>query len=99
MEIKIGRVTCAHWRACYFEDKNLCVVKYNFGSDMMTSSEYYEITKELFDKLSTPDCNNEKAVDLIKKSRLLYSFSDGRWGGPMSKCYDENWQNLCDWSF
>jgi hypothetical protein len=98
MEIKTGRLRSASWRACYYEDKDLYVAKYQFGSDMMISNKYYKITKEVFDKLDS-ECDDSTITNMLKSCKLLYEYSDSKWGGSISQCNDANWQSLCDWDF
>ncbi len=90
MQIKKG----LGWMACYDEDKGIYTARTSWRGD----ASYYEIDAEIFNRLDTPEMENEDPDDLIKTGRILYSKSDSPIGPATETVYDDNFAELCSWA-
>lgn len=98
MEIKSGRGKgrgSSQWTVCYDPEIDKYSARLNFGSDMCIEVSYYEINKDIYDNVGTFEDDTNQSEELIKKGRLLYRYNDNKWGWPISKVVDANWQDIC----
>ena len=88
MEFKKGN----GWRCCYDPDTGLYTAEIGGGPN----HDLYEITKEIYDRVDSPDTENP--TSLIYEGRHLYMTVDDRCGPPYTVVLDDDYQKLCPWA-
>ena len=81
------------WKACYDESNGRYFGEYGG----IQSYHLYELTKELFDRLSE-EMTEGAASDIMYDGRHLYMAVDDRCGPPYTIVFDDDYETLCPWA-